>query len=101
MSEQVYGDDAAREALALAVGRDWREAQLSPLDAALAAYAEKLTRAPATVTESDLAALRKFGLDDVALHDAVQVVAYFNYINRIADALHVALDPGMAPYPVH
>jgi len=27
------------------------------------------------------------------------VIAYFNYINRIADATHVDLEPEMAPYP--
>jgi hypothetical protein len=31
----------------------------------------------------------------VAINDAVQVVAYFNYINRIADCLGVDLEPGM------
>ena len=39
--------------------------------------------------ETDVAALRSVGFDDVAIHDAVQVVSYFNYINRIADALGV------------
>jgi alkylhydroperoxidase family enzyme len=47
---------------------------------------------------SDLDVLRQHGLDDVALHDAVQVIAYFNYINRIADATHVDLEPEMRPY---
>jgi len=41
--------------------------------------------------------LRAQGLDDAALHEAVQVVAYFNYINRVADALRVDLEPGMPP----
>jgi alkylhydroperoxidase family enzyme len=48
---------------------------------------------------ADLEALRALGLGDVALHDAVQVIAYFNYINRVADALRVDLEPGMPPYP--
>ena len=39
--------------------------------------------------------LRGHGFDDVAIHDAVQVIAYFNYINRIADCLGVDLEPGM------
>ncbi|MBK7645196.1 MAG: hypothetical protein IPJ19_19485 [Planctomycetes bacterium] len=46
----------------------------------------------------DLDALRAEGLDDTAIHEAVQVIAYFNYINRVADALHVDLEPGMPPY---
>jgi uncharacterized peroxidase-related enzyme len=82
-----------------AVGRDWRAAHLPALDAALCVYAEKLTRAPAAMTEADLAPLRTLGLDDVALHDLIQVVSYFNYINRIADAIHVELEPEMPPYP--
>jgi hypothetical protein len=29
------------------------------------------------------------------IHDAVQVIAYFNYINRVADALGVDPEPGI------
>ncbi|MEZ4867974.1 MAG: hypothetical protein R3C14_41990 [Caldilineaceae bacterium] len=34
--------------------------------------------------------LRRHGFNDRAIHDATQVIAYFNYINRIADTLGVA-----------
>ena len=51
------------------------------------------------MTEADVSAMRVAGFDDVAVHDAVQVIGYFNYINRIADAIHVDLEPEMAPYP--
>jgi len=51
------------------------------------------------MSAADLEPLRRAGLDDAALSDAVQVVAYFNYINRVADALHVDLEPEMPPYP--
>jgi alkylhydroperoxidase family enzyme len=51
------------------------------------------------MTEADVAGLREVGFDDVAIHDAIQVVGYFNYINRIADATHVDLEPEMSPYP--
>ncbi len=37
----------------------------------------------------DIEALRAAGFDDRAIHDATQVASYFNYINRVADALHV------------
>ena len=47
----------------------------------------------------DVAALRRAGFEDLAIHDAVQVIAYFNYINRVADALHVDLEPEMPPHP--
>lgn len=74
---------------------DWTSAPLSPADRALAAYADKLTRAPATMTAADLEALRRHGLTDRAIHDATQVVSYFNYINRLADALGIDPEPGV------
>jgi uncharacterized peroxidase-related enzyme len=89
---------AQREALLAALARDWRSAPLAPADAALCAYAEKLTLTPRAMVEGDVAALRSAGFDDAAIHHAVQVVAYFNYINRIADAVHVDLEPEMDPY---
>ena len=91
--------EAEREAFVDAVGRDWRAAELSAVDAALCAWAEKLTREPARMTEADVDGLRAVGLDDEAILDAVQVVGYFNYINRVADAVHVDLEPEMDPYP--
>lgn len=71
------------------IATDWRRAGLDPLDEALCAYAEKVSRAPETLGAADLDALRAQGLDDRGIHDAVQVIAYFNYINRVADALGV------------
>jgi alkylhydroperoxidase family enzyme len=50
----------------------------------------KLTREPTKMRPSDLDALRACGFDDRAIHDAVQVVAYFNAMTRIAEALGVA-----------
>ena len=77
----------------------WRDAELSPLEMALAGYAEKLTLSPQAMNEADVQALRAVGLDDVAIHDLIQVTAYFNYINRIADAVNVDLEPEMPPHP--
>ncbi len=39
--------------------------------------------------------LRGQGFSDTAIHDAVQVISYFNYINRVADALGVDLEQWM------
>ena len=44
---------------------------------------------------SDVETLRGHGFDDRAIHDIVQVVAYFNYLNRVADGLGVDLEPEM------
>lgn len=71
---------------------------MSAIDAALCAYAEKLTLHPATMSEADIVQLREIGLDDRAIHDATQVIAYFNYINRIADALGVEPESFVKPW---
>ncbi len=62
----------------------------------LCEYAEKLTRTPAAMTLTDLGKLRAAGLSDRGILDAVEVIAYFNYINRVADGLGVDLEPEMA-----
>lgn len=51
------------------------------------------------MTEGHVQALRAAGLDDRGISDAVQVVSYFNYINRVADALGVDLEEWMPPHP--
>ncbi len=68
---------------------DWRTAGLDAPTTALLDYAEKLTRTPAACDAADIDRLRQADWDDRAIHDAVQVISYFNYINRIADALGV------------
>ncbi len=60
---------------------------------ALCDFAATLTRESATVTAADIEALRALGLDDPGIHDAIQVVAYFNYVNRVADAVGVEDEP--------
>ncbi len=101
---EVRGEDgdpseAEREAWLTALARDWRTARLDPVEQALCAYAEKLTRTPSDMSAADVEGLRRVGFDDRAIHEAIQVVAYFNYINRVADAVHVDLEPEMRPYP--
>ena len=48
--------------------------------------------------EEDIETLRENGFDDRAIHDATQVIAYFNYINRIADGLHVQQEDFIRPW---
>lgn len=47
------------------------------------------------MSPGDLDSLRAQGFSGTAIHDAVQVIAYFNYINRVADALGVDLEEWM------
>lgn len=74
------------------IAADWRSAGLGPADVALCEYTEKLTLSPSRVGPDDIAALRVAGLDDEGISSATQVIAYFNYINRIAEGLGVPLE---------
>jgi uncharacterized peroxidase-related enzyme len=65
---------------------------LTARERALVTYADKLTRAPSTIRAPDIDALRAAGLDDLGIHDACAVVAYFAFVNRIADGLGVELE---------
>ena len=74
---------------------NYAHANLPPRSKALAKYADLLTRTPAAVRKKDLDILRQHGLSDRDILDAVEVIAYFNYINRIADALGIDPEPEM------
>ena len=56
-------------------------------------FAVKLTRAPADVGLGDIDALHDLGWTDTDIHDAIQVIAYFNYINRIAEGIGIDPEP--------
>lgn len=60
-------------------------------------FAVRLTLSPGSMDEQDLTLLRGEGFSDEAIHIAVQVIAYFNYINRVADALGVDPETWMTP----
>jgi uncharacterized peroxidase-related enzyme len=75
---------------------DYRRADLDPSRLALCDFAVTLTRHPATIDESEIEHLRGHGYDDAAIHDAIQVVAFFNYVNRVVDAVGVDDEPEWA-----
>lgn len=62
---------------------------------ALLDYVRKLTLEPSSCRKQDVIALREAGASDEEIHGTVQVAAYFSYINRVADALGVDLEPEM------
>ncbi len=80
-----------------AIKSDYRTAELDEVTRAVLDFVAKLTRTPGEMEPADLEALRQHRLSDLAIHDIVQVAAYFNYINRIADGLGVDLEPEMSP----
>ena len=52
-------------------------------------FAVKLTRAAYKMTPDDMARLRSVGFDDTAILQITLIASWFNYINRVADALGV------------
>ena len=80
-------------ALAEAIKRDYRAAPIDAKTRALLDFAWKVTREQWECREADVEALRKAGWSDEAIVDAVGIVAFFNFITRVADALGVELNP--------
>lgn len=56
-------------------------------------WATRLARDPAQTSAADVAALRAAGLSDRAILDAVLVVAYFSFANRLVMGLGLSLEP--------
>lgn len=69
--------------------RDYRTADLTAQQLAMANYARRLTSAPASVSESDVSELRATGFSDRQILDVNLIVSYFNFVNRIATGLGV------------
>ncbi len=61
--------------------------QLNKEQIALCIFAEKLTLTPGEITKNDYKDLKNNNFDDKAISEIVQVISYFNYINRVADGL--------------
>jgi len=81
-----------------AAGEDEAEL-LTRREEALCRYARKLTLAPGSMAAEDLEPLRQAGLDDAAILDLNQIVAYFAYANRTVQGLGVAT--GGEPLGLH
>ena len=96
---EAHGEDlriaTGNRLLAETVKRNYQEAPLSPRERALCEFADKLTRHPSRITAKECQRLRTVGLNDRDILDAVEVIAYFNYINRVADGLGVDPEPEM------
>ena len=80
---------------------NWKQASLTSSQRALCIFAEKLTRANDSIRYQDLEKLRKEGYDDRSIHDVVQIIGYFNYINRVADGLGVEPESFVKKWEIH
>ena len=68
---------------------DHRLADLDLVTGQIVDFADQLTRDPTSMRAADVAGLRSLGLADETIVDLVQLVAYFNYTNRLAVGLGV------------
>jgi alkylhydroperoxidase family enzyme len=72
---------------------------MEPKTRALLDWCVQLTRAPASLGEADLQALRDQGFSDEQLSAAGFLCAYFNFINRVAEGLGVDQEEWMRDLP--
>ena len=86
----------AGEPLARAVALDYREANLVARDRVLLDAAVALTCEPGERTDADIERLREYGFDDGSILKLTEIAALYNLVNRVASALGVALEDGMA-----
>ncbi len=77
------------EALARQVIEEFREADVDRRTMRMLEFSEKLTKDSQGMSEADVTALRDEGMTDEEILDLVQLIAYFNYTNRVATALGV------------
>ena len=72
-----------------ALREDYRTAPVSERDRVMLDYVTQLTRDATRISAEDHARLRAAGFDDKAVLQITLIASWFNYINRVADALGV------------
>ena len=78
-------DDSLIEALR----RDYSTAPITEQERVMCDYVVKLTRDAVQCSPADLDKLRAVGFDDKGILQITLIASWFNYINRVADALGV------------
>lgn len=68
---------------------DYRTAPISEQDRAMLDYVVQLTKDATKLTPQDHDKLHAVGFDDKAILQITLIASWFNYINRVADALGV------------
>jgi uncharacterized peroxidase-related enzyme len=69
--------------------RDYTAAPITQQERVMLDYVVKLTKDATKVWKDDHARLRAAGFDDKAILQITLIASWFNYINRVADALGV------------
>ena len=83
------------DAKVLAIQEDYRQVDFDPPTKGLLDFAVKLTLNPGQMRAVDVEALREVGFADEDILEAVQLIGYFNYINRVLDGLGAEPEPNM------
>jgi len=77
-----------------ALKSDYRSAPISQQDRAMLDYVVKLTKDATQISPADHETLRSVGFDDRGILQITLIASWFNYINRVADALGVGRSSG-------
>ena len=77
-----------------ALRQDYTKAAISDQDRAMLDYVVKLTKDATRCSPDDHVRLRAAGFDDRGILQITLIASWFNYINRVADALGVGRDWG-------
>jgi uncharacterized peroxidase-related enzyme len=77
------------EEMVEALRRDYRRAPISEQNKIMLDYVVKLTRDATQCSPEDHQRLRAAGFDDRGILQITLIASWFNYINRVADALGV------------
>jgi uncharacterized peroxidase-related enzyme len=80
------------EKMIAALQEDYTCAPISDQDRAMLDYVVKLTKDATKVSPQDHERLRAVGFDDKGILQITLIASWFNYINRVADALGVGRD---------
>lgn len=72
-----------------ALEKDYTTAPITPQERVMVEYVVKLTKDATKVWRDDMDRLRAAGFDDRAILQITLIASWFNYINRVADALGV------------
>ena len=77
------------KALVEVLERDYTTAPITQQERVMLDYVVKLTRDATKVWKDDHEGLRAAGFDDRGILQITLIASWFNYINRVADALGV------------
>jgi len=80
------------EELVAALREDYTKAPISEQDRVMLDYVVRLTKDATRCSPADIERLRKAGFDDRGILQITLIASWFNYINRVADALGVGRD---------